>query len=318
MNKIGLLFPGQGSQFVGMGKELIEKYYEAKQIYKQADKILGLPLTEKILTGPEEVLKATDIAQPAILTATIAIWEVLKKRYNFDFSACIGAGHSLGEYSALVANGVFDFATALKVVRKRGQLMQARASQISGGMAAILGLSLSEVQALCQKIDKQGDLQVANLNCPGQIVVSGTSLALSKLKELSENKKIKFISLAVSGPFHSNFMQPVAEEMSAVLSEINLSVAQFPIISNFTAELLENIDEIKNVIVKQITNSVKWEASMHKMIQGGVKLALEIGPGKVLRGLMRKIDKQVKVLNIFEVSEIEKVIPEIKEYLEEK
>lgn len=311
MSKIGFLFPGQGSQFVGMGQELIAASPLARKIYDQANQILGFSLSRVILEGPEEELKKTDVAQPAILTATAAAWAVFQEKRQVDPADCVAAGHSLGEYGALLAAGVIDFEQGLKFVRRRGELMQAAALAAGGGMAAVLGLDEPEVLALCQEADTAGGVQVANLNSPGQIVVSGSQTGLNQFVTLAKDRKIRVIPLPVSGPFHSRFMQPAADQLAGDFAQTNFKPARFPVISNVSAEPQTDPDAIREALVKQVTGSVRWEASMRRMQALGATRLFEIGPGKVLKGLQKKIEPALKVISVFSPAEIETAAEEL-------
>jgi [acyl-carrier-protein] S-malonyltransferase len=308
MSKIGLIFPGQGSQFVGMGKELINASSAAKSVFEQADTVLGFSLTKIMLEGPEEELKQTAIAQPAILTASVAAMQALQEKWALDSAPVICAGHSLGEYSALVAAKTLEFESALRLVHKRGQLMQEAAKSTSGSMAAVIGKTEAEVQELCQTVAPDGQVQLANLNCPGQIVVSGSNQALDELDTYAQEQKIRVIPLSVSGPFHSRFMQSAADQLSQDLEVAPFKNAEYPVIANVTAEMVADAQEIRACLLKQVTGSVRWEQSMQKMISMGVGQMIEIGPGKVLRGLMKKINKDIRVWGAFSMEEIDAVV----------
>ncbi|MCD4812621.1 ACP S-malonyltransferase [bacterium] len=311
MSKIGLVFPGQGSQFVGMGKELIAVSETAKSIFARADAALGMSLSTMILEGPEEALKETENAQPAILTASVAAWEAFREKYNLNFSNCICAGHSLGEYTALVAARVMDFETAVQLVRKRGRYMQEAAAACDGGMAAVLGKTENEVRSLCGQGDGQPGVQVANLNSPGQVVVSGSKKTLEVFSQSAAEQKIKVIPLAVSGPFHSALMQSAADKLTVTLKIISFKPAVMPVIANVSALPITEPEAIRESLIKQVTGSVRWEESMRKMISSGVGRMIEIGPGKVLRGLMKKIDRGIPVLGVFDPEEIKATIERI-------
>jgi [acyl-carrier-protein] S-malonyltransferase len=311
MPKIGLVFPGQGSQFAGMGKELIAAFPEAHAIYRQADEILGFPLTRLMLEGPEEELKQTSVAQPALLTASVAAWAALNRAWYAAPDQCLAAGHSLGEYSALVAAGVMDFPVALRLVRRRGELMQTAAQTVAGGMAAVIGLSEPEVTILCQEADANGQVQPANFNSPGQVVVSGSKEALARLETLAKARKVRVLPLAVSGPFHSRFMQPAADHLAPELARADLRPARFPVVANVSAEPLSQPDAIRTALLQQVTGSVRWEESVRRLAAMGVTRLLEIGPGKVLRGLIKKIDPALVVLGVFQPEEINQAAAEL-------
>ncbi|MEW6515723.1 MAG: ACP S-malonyltransferase [candidate division FCPU426 bacterium] len=311
MSKTGLVFPGQGSQFAGMGKELVAAFPEAQAIYRQADEILGFPLTRLMLEGPEEELKQTSVAQPAILTASMAAWAALGRVWKPDSSLCLAAGHSLGEYSALVAAGVMDFAVALKLVRRRGELMQEAAQAVEGGMAAVIGLTEPEVTSLCLEADANGQVQPANFNSPGQVVVSGSKAGLASLESLAKARKVRVLPLAVSGPFHSRFMQPAADRLAPELAKVELRPARFPVIANVSAAPVTQPDEIRAVLLEQVTGSVRWEESVRKLTSLGATRLLEIGPGKVLRGLVKKIDPSLAVFGAFALEEINQTALEV-------
>lgn len=311
MSKIGLVFPGQGSQFAGMGKELIAAFPEAREVYRQADETLGFPLTRLMLEGPEEELKATAVAQPAILTASVAAWAALNRLWHPEPDQCLAAGHSLGEYSALVAAGVMEFTAALRLVRRRGELMQTAAQTATGGMAAVIGLSEPEVTTLCLEADPNGQVQPANFNSPGQIVVSGSREALAKLEILAKARKVRVLPLAVSGPFHSRFMQPAADRLAPELDRAEFKPACFPVVANVSAEPLSQPDAIRAALLQQVTGSVRWEGSMRRMEAMGVTRLLEIGPGKVLKGLMKKINPAREVFSVFQPEEINQAAAEV-------
>ncbi len=307
MAKIGLLFPGQGAQVVGMGRDLIETLPSAQAVYALADKTLGFNLSQVMLEGPEEKLKDTAIAQPALLTASVAAWQVLQTKWTPKPEQVICAGHSLGEYSALVAAGAIDFESALRLVRQRGQAMQAAAAQAQGGMAAVIGPEEQEVAELCREADQDGQVQIANLNCPGQTVISGSLQALERFTTLAQAKSIRVMPLAVSGPFHSSFMKSAAEVLTPALQTAPFTQPRYTVVANVTASPVSDADEIKQRLVEQVCGTVRWTDSIRYMLAQGVDTMVEIGPGKVLRGLMKKIDKTIPVYSAFNPEEIKKV-----------
>jgi [acyl-carrier-protein] S-malonyltransferase len=311
MADIGFLFPGQGAQSVGMGRELTEAFPAAKAVYDEADRVLGFSLSRVILAGPEAELNQTDIAQPALLTSEIAAWAALTGRWPLQPGDCLAAGHSLGEYSALVAAGALTFADGVKLVRARGKLMQAAAAAANGGMAAVLGLEAAQVAELCQEADSQQGIQPANFNCPGQVVVSGSKEALERFTALASARGARVMPLKVSGPFHSRFMQPAAEGLAAELRQVVMQAPRFPVIANVSAEPQTTPGQIQQALIQQVSGSVRWEDSVRRMLAMGVKVFVEIGPGKVLRGLMKKIEPAAKVLNAFTPQEIEAAAVEL-------
>jgi len=290
--KVAYIFPGQGSQWVGMAKDLYYSSSQVKAIFDEADSVLGIPLSQLCFEGPEEVLRHTVNAQPAILTVSIAYL-----RYNPQLQErpAFVAGHSLGEYTALVASQVLDFATAVYLARERGRLMQEAGEREHGGMAAIIGLD----EALIREICHLTEAQIANINSPGQIVISGSSEVLAKAVKLAEEKGARrIVPLQVSGAFHSPMMQPASEGLSKVIQEIDFHEPIIPIIGNTTANPITTADEVKTELLEQLCHCVKWQRSVEYMIDKGVSTFIEIGPGQVLTGLVKRINKGVQTVNI--------------------
>ncbi|MCM3143115.1 ACP S-malonyltransferase [Brevibacillus sp. MER 51] len=290
MGKVAFVFPGQGSQFVGMGQALSEQSEAARHIFEQADEALGFSLSGLCFAGPEEELKLTANTQPAILTASIAVFAALKEKLS-DYKPAFVAGHSLGEYSALVAAGALSFADAVKTVRARGQFMEEAVPAGQGAMAAVLNMDRAALHVVCEEVTAAGHpVQLANMNCPGQIVISGSAegvkLAGEKAKEAGAKR---VLPLNVSGPFHSSLMQPAAEKLQAVLAGVTVQEATVPVVANVTARPVSEATIIVDQLVQQVSAPVLWEDSVQWMVEAGVTTFVEIGPGKVLAGLIKKI-----------------------------
>ncbi|MBI0578459.1 ACP S-malonyltransferase [Neobacillus cucumis] len=312
MGKIAYVFPGQGSQTVGMGKEAAEQNLEMMNYFTKADETLKSPLSKIIFEGPQEELTLTVNAQPALLTTSIALLSLFEKS---GIQADFLAGHSLGEYTALVASGALTFEEGVYAVRKRGEFMEVAVPNGEGTMAAILGLDRVKLAAACNEVSESGfPVSLANLNCPGQIVISGSrkgvELAGEKAKEAGAKR---VIPLEVSGPFHSSLMKPAAAELKGVLDGLNMQDAKIPVIANVSAEPMEKAEEIKEKLIEQLFSPVLWEDSVQKMIDLGVDTFIEIGPGKVLSGLIKKIDRSVKTYSVSDASSCKDVIEALKE-----
>jgi [acyl-carrier-protein] S-malonyltransferase len=291
--KVAYVFPGQGAQWIGMGHDLYSSSPRAREIFEEADSTLGFPLSRLCFEGPEETLRQTVNAQPAILAVSIAYLRASPELQ--DRAPVFVAGHSLGEYTALVAARVLDFADALYLARERGRLMQEAGEKAAGGMVAIIGLDEVLVNDICQPTGTQ----IANINCPGQIVISGSTQALAQAMELAKAKGAqRTIPLQVSGAFHSPLMQPAAEGMSQAVSRATFHDPVVPIVANTTAQPINSAEAVKVELLNQLCHCVRWQRSIEYMIEEGVSTFVEIGPGQVLTGLIKRIDKEVQVLNI--------------------
>lgn len=312
MKKIAFVFPGQGSQTVGMGKELYERFDAAKAVFDAADAALGFSITDMCFNGPEDELRKTFNTQPAILTVSIACYEVLKEH---GIVPNIVAGHSLGEYSALVAAGALSFSDAVQLVRKRGQLMQEAVPLGEGSMAAILGLERHIVIDICQKAQAEfGAVQAVNFNSPGQIVIAGKKEAVEKAVEMLKAAGAKrAIMLPVSAPFHSTLMKPAAEQLAIELSKITVDNAVIPVVANINGQIITDSLEIKESLVKQADSPVEWEDCIARIVKSGATAFVEVGPGKVLSALTKKITKEVDNLNVEDSVSLEKTLDYFKE-----
>jgi len=308
-SKIAFIFPGQGSQTVGMGKELFDKCPIARQTFEEADDALGYKLSQVCFEGPAEQLRLTEITQPAILTLSIAALRVLE--------GCVPkpsfvAGHSLGEYSAHVASGTMTFADAVRTVRKRGKYMQEAVPVGVGAMAAILGMELEKVAAVCQDAAQGEVCAPANINSPEQIVISGNTAAVERGTKLADERGAKRAKiLPVSAPFHCALMKPAQDRLEADLNNLNMRKPVYPVVCNVEASLVSDELRARETLVAQVTGAVKWEQSMRLLIESGAETFVEIGPGKVLCGLMRQIDRSKTCLNVADDASLAKALEQI-------
>lgn len=311
MGKIAFVFPGQGAQKVGMGKDFYEHYDVAKKLFQEADEALGYSIKEMCFEGPEEDLRLTANTQPAILTMSVIANEILKEH---GLQPEVTGGHSLGEYSALVAAGVLKFQDAVVLVHKRGAFMQEAVPVGQGGMAAIIGLDRNVIIETCEKVSAESAVQAVNFNCPGQVVIAGTTAGVEKaVKLLSEAGAKKAIILPVSAPFHSSLMKPAAAKLAVELDKVTLSDAAFPVVANVTGTLLTKAADIKDSLVKQAASPVKWEDCVAAMKDFGADTFVEAGPGKTLCGFNKRIDRSLKSLNVEDVESLQKTLDYFKE-----
>jgi len=300
------VFPGQGSQYVGMGKELVSISKEAASIFELADRILGIELSRLCWEGPEEELTKTVNTQPAIVTTSIAAFSILKEK---GFSPSMVAGHSVGEYAALVAAGAISVEDALLLVRKRGFLMYEAGIQAPGAMAAIIGLTHDKINNICEEVKSIGICQIANLNCSDQVVISGNIDAVAKARELASQANAKrVIALNVSGAFHSPLMKPAASKLKDEIEKIEIRNPRIPVITNVYAKEATSAQEIKESLILQMESQVLWQNSIEFIMSKGITTFIETGPGKVLNGLNKKINKEMKTLNIEDSKSWEKCI----------
>ncbi len=301
-----VIFPGQGSQIVGMGKEFYEKFNTVKELFKQADDALNFSISKLILEGPKEELDLTTNTQPAIFLISYSIFTVAKNEFKIDLNkAKYFAGHSLGEYSALSCAGYLDFSDTLKILRIRGDAMQNSVPKGQGGMVAVLGSKVDVIEKILKEHKENLKTQIANDNSEGQIVLSGKTEDLEKLMQILKDNSIKNIKLPVSAPFHCDLMNNATKIMTEELNKLNFKNGQNKLISNVTANEIKDPDELKKLLIKQIENRVRWRESVINMIENDVDHFIEIGPGKVLSGLVKRISKDVKINTINSQSDIE-------------
>ncbi len=301
-----VIFPGQGSQVVGMGKDLYDKFEIIKKVFKQADEILNFPISKIILDGPKEKLDLTINTQPAIFLLSYSIFNLIKKEYNIDLSkAQYFAGHSLGEYSALCCAGYLSFSDTLKILRVRGEAMQNSVPSGQGGMVAVLGSKVEIIEKLLLENEHRFKVEIANDNSEGQIVLSGKNEDLKNLILILKDNSIKNIKLPVSAPFHSKLMNNATKIMKEELEKLNFNKSEFKLISNVTAKEISNSNDLRELLTRQIESRVRWRESVIYMIKSNINHFIEIGPGKVLSGLVKRIDRNVKIDTINNENDIE-------------
>jgi [acyl-carrier-protein] S-malonyltransferase len=311
MGKIAFIFSGQGAQYVGMGKELYDSIPVCREVFDKADEALGFSISKICFEGPEEELGKTENTQPAILTMSIAAMKALEEEGIFpDYTA----GLSLGEYSALVCSGAFDFEDVVKLIKKRGKFMQEAVPAGAGAMAAIIGLKEDALREVLAKSSHAGIVEAANFNCPGQIVIAGETKAVeTAVENAKEAGALKAIILNVSGPFHTSMMEPAAVKLEKELAAMTVKDMKIPVITNVTGEFVEDAQVIKATLKKQVMSSVLWEKTINTMLEAGVDTFVEIGPGKALCGFVKKVNRKVKAINVENLDSLQKAINKIKE-----
>jgi [acyl-carrier-protein] S-malonyltransferase len=309
MSKLAFLFPGQASQYPGMGRDLSENFPESRAVFEEADAALGFPISKLSFEGSEEELKQTENTQPAIFAVSVAALRAIDKR---GIAPDFVAGHSLGEYSGLVAAGALDFATGVKLLRKRGRFMQEAVPKGEGAMAAIMGLSPSDVAEICKKAADHDVVSSANLNSPEQTVISGSAAAVKRAVEIASQSGAKrAVILPVSAPFHCALMEPAQKRLEPELRAAAFSALRFPLVTNVDAEAITSGEEARDALIRQVTMPVRWLDSVRELIDQGVQIFVEVGPGKVLCGLLRQIDRSVRCFNVEDAASLHSTLDKI-------
>ncbi|HCA40064.1 MAG TPA: [acyl-carrier-protein] S-malonyltransferase [Aminobacterium sp.] len=315
--KYALVFPGQGAQEVGMGKSLFDMFPIAREIFQRADSSLGFHLSQLIFDGPEEKLTLTAYTQPAILTVSVAVYEILSQEFGLHFSPAYIAGHSLGEYTALVVAGALSLEDGVRLVHLRGSLMQEAVPEGEGAMAALLGLESDIVEDLCKTIAPHGECQAANYNSPGQVVISGATAFVEKaVEEAKERGARKAVLLKVSAPFHSKMMRPVANKLKEAFNGCQWEAPQWPVVANVSAQPVSTVREVQNALFHQTYMPVLWAKSVEYMASQGVDTYFELGPGTVLAGLIKRCQKGSKTYSVATEEDIKTITSLFKEVVE--